>query len=143
MNNSIPTFARRALGLVAGAALAVSTVVAVAQSKAAPRPLQGQVVKLAWIDPLSGPFGPVGTNQLNSWKFFVDKFNANNVAGVKFEITGYDNKGAPGESLNALKLATDSGARYIIQGNGSASPWRSSTRSTSTTSATRARSWST
>ncbi|MEO7008503.1 MAG: branched-chain amino acid ABC transporter substrate-binding protein, partial [Caldimonas sp.] len=92
--------------------------VALAQSKAA-KPLQGQVVKLAWIDPLSGPFGPVGTNQLNSWKFFIDKFNANNPAGVKFEITGYDNKGAPADSLNALKLATDAGARYIIQGNGS------------------------
>jgi branched-chain amino acid transport system substrate-binding protein len=98
-----------------GAALAVSSGTALAQAK----PLQGQVVKLAWIDPLSGPFGPVGTNQLNSWKFFVDKFNANNVAGVKFEITGYDNKGAPADSLNALKLATDAGARYIIQGNGS------------------------
>ena len=35
---------------------------------------------------------PVGNNQLNSWKFVVDKFNANNPAGVKFEITGIDNK---------------------------------------------------
>ena len=111
--------AKRAVALCAGALLATSAGFALAQTKAAAKPLQGQVVKLAWIDPLSGPFGPVGTNQLNSWKFFVDKFNADNVAGVKFEITGYDNKGAPGESLNALKLATDAGARYIIQGNGS------------------------
>ena len=110
---------RRVIALCAGALLATSTSLALAQAKAAAKPLQGQVVKLAWIDPLSGPFGPVGTNQLNSWKFFVDKFNADNPAGVKFEITGYDNKSAPGESLNALKLATDSGARYIIQGNGS------------------------
>ncbi len=119
MNNSILIFARHAIGFVVGAAMAVSTGAALAQSKAAAKPLQGEVVKLAWIDPLSGPFGPVGTNQLNSWKFFVDKFNANNPAGVKFEITGYDNKGAPADSLNALKLATDAGARYIIQGNGS------------------------
>ena len=110
-----PSLFRSTVAACVGATLAVSAGTALAQAK----PLQGQVVKLAWIDPLSGPFGPVGTNQLNSWKFFVDKFNANNPAGVKFEITGYDNKGAPAESLNALKLATDAGARYIIQGNGS------------------------
>ena len=111
--------AKRTVAFCAGALLAASAGFALAQTKAAAKPLQGQVVKLAWIDPLSGPFGPVGTNQLNSWKFFVDKFNSDNPAGVKFEITGYDNKGAPAESLNALKLATDAGARYIIQGNGS------------------------
>ena len=38
---------------------------------------------------------------------------------MKFEITGFDNKVSPAESLNALKLATDQGIRYIIQGNGS------------------------
>ncbi|MDQ2733935.1 MAG: branched-chain amino acid ABC transporter substrate-binding protein [Pseudomonadota bacterium] len=119
MNNSIPTFARHAISFVVGAAMAVSTGAVLAQSKAAAKPLQGQVVKLAWIDPLSGPFGPVGTNQLNSWKFFIDKFNANNPAGVKFEVTGFDNKVSPAESLNALKLATDQGIRYIIQGNSS------------------------
>jgi len=119
MNTPVTRLARSAWALCLGVALAASAGPAAAQAKAGAKPLQGQVVKLAWIDPLSGPFGPVGTNQLNSWKFFVDKFNANNAAGVKFEITGYDNKGAPGESLNALKLATDAGARYIIQGNGS------------------------
>ena len=119
MNTQNTRLAGRLVALCVGAALAAAAGAVLAQSKAAAKPLQGQVVKLAWIDPLSGPFGPVGTNQLNSWKFFVDKFNADNAAGVKFEITGYDNKGAPGESLNALKLATDAGARYIIQGNGS------------------------
>ena len=119
MNTPVTRLARSAWALGLGLALAASAGPAAAQAKAGAKPLQGQVVKLAWIDPLSGPFGPVGTNQLNSWKFFVDKFNADNAAGVKFEITGYDNKGAPGESLNALKLATDAGARYIIQGNGS------------------------
>ncbi len=99
-----------ALGLAGSASLAV------AQAK---KPLEGQVVKLAWIDPLSGLMGPVGNNQLNSWKFQIDKFNANNLAGVKFEITGIDNKLSPTESLNALKSATDQGIRYIIQGNGS------------------------
>ncbi|MEO8835151.1 MAG: ABC transporter substrate-binding protein, partial [Caldimonas sp.] len=115
----VSTAARCSLAFGVGFALAASAGTASAQAKRAAKPLQGQVVKMAWIDPLSGLMGPVGNNQLNSWKFAVDKFNANNAAGVKFEITGIDNKLSPTESLNALKHATDDGARYIIQGNGS------------------------
>ena len=111
--------ARRAVALCAGALLATSAGSALAQAKAAAKPLQGEVVKMAWIDPLSGLMGPVGTNQLKSWQFYAEKFNANNPAGVKFEIIGIDNKLSPTESLNALKSATDQGIRYIIQGNSS------------------------
>ena len=83
---------------------------------------------------------PVGTNQLKSWQFIAEKFNASNPAGVKFEIVGFDNKLSPQESLNALKAAIDQGVRYVIQGNGSSvRAARSSTRSTSTTSAIPAR----
>jgi branched-chain amino acid transport system substrate-binding protein len=102
--------------LTVGAAIVVAAVTAPAW---AAKPLEGQTVKLAWIDPLSGLMGPVGNNQLNSWKFAVEKFNAINPAGVKFEVVGFDNKLSPTESLNALKSATDQGIRYIIQGNGS------------------------
>ena len=102
--------------LTIGAAIVVAAVTAPAW---AAKPLEGQTVKLAWIDPLSGLMGPVGNNQLNSWKFAIEKFNAINPAGVKFEVVGFDNKLSPTESLNALKSATDQGIRYIIQGNGS------------------------
>ncbi|MEO8923587.1 MAG: hypothetical protein ABI330_12310, partial [Caldimonas sp.] len=105
MNNSIPTFARHAIGFVVGAAMAVSTGAALAQSKGGAKPLQGQVAKLAWIDPLSGLLGPVGNNILNSWKFAVDKFNASNPAGVKFELISFDNKLSAAETLNAFKSA--------------------------------------
>ena len=80
---------------------------------------KGQTVKLMWIDPLTGLMGPVGTNQLKSAQFLAEKFNANNPAGVKFEVEGIDNKLSPAESLNALKAALDKGVRYIVQGNGS------------------------
>ena len=96
-------------------ALALSAGSALAQAK----PLAGQTVKMMWIDPLTGLMGPVGSNQLKSWQFFTEKFNATNPAGVKFEIIGVDNKLSPTESLNALKSAIDQGIRYVIQGNGS------------------------
>jgi branched-chain amino acid transport system substrate-binding protein len=90
-----------------------------AKAATAAGPLAGQTVKIALIDPQSGLMGPVGLNQLKSFQFFAEKFSANNPAGVKFELVGFDNKLSPTESLNALKAATDQGIRYITQGNGS------------------------
>lgn len=80
---------------------------------------KGETVKIAFIDPLSGLMGPVGSNQLKSFQFFAEKFNQSNPAGVKFEIISFDNKLSPTESLNALKAAIDQGVRYITQGDGS------------------------
>jgi len=79
----------------------------------------GQTVKIAFIDPLSGPFANVGQNQLKSWQFTAEDFNKKNAAGVKFEFVAFDNKGSPQESLNNLKAAIDQGIRYVVQGNGS------------------------
>jgi branched-chain amino acid transport system substrate-binding protein len=80
----------------------------------------GETVKIAFIDPLSGPFANVGQNQLKSWQFAAERLSgAKNPAGVKFEVVGFDNKGSPQESLNSLKAAIDQGFRYVTQGNGS------------------------
>ena len=81
---------------------------------------KGETVKIAWIDPLSGLMAPVGQNQVNSFRFFAEKFSgAGNPAGVKFEVVPFDNKLSPAESLTALKAAIDQGIRYVTQGNGS------------------------
>ena len=81
---------------------------------------KGETVKIAWIDPLTGLMAPVGQNQVNSFRFFAEKFSgAGNPAGVKFEVVPFDNKLSPAESLTALKAAIDQGIRYITQGNGS------------------------
>jgi len=114
-----PQASKRLFCLTVGAALAVSTGVVLAQAKSGGKPLAGETVKIAWIDPLTGLMGPVGNNQLKSFQFFAEKFNATNPAGVKFEIVGIDNKLSPTESLNALKSAIDQGIRYVTQGDGS------------------------
>ncbi|HJV94622.1 MAG TPA: ABC transporter substrate-binding protein, partial [Albitalea sp.] len=92
---------------------------AMAQTNVGAKPLAGQTVKIAWIDPLSGLMAPMGNNFTKSFQFMAEKFNATNPAGVKFELVSFDNKLSPTESLNALKLAIDQGVRYVVQGAGS------------------------
>lgn len=103
------------LKVIAIAALATASGLALAQ--------KGETVKIAFMDPLSGPFANVGQNQLKSWQYIAERFSNKNAAGVKFEVVGFDNKGSPQESLNTLKAAIDQGFRYVAQGNGSGAAW--------------------
>ena len=79
-------------------------------------------VKIAFIDPLSGPFAPTGTSGLAEFKYAADQF-VNSKGGVMggdtFEIVPFDNKISPKESLIQLQVAIDQGIRFIVQGNSS------------------------
>ena len=82
---------------------------------------QAQTVKVAYIDPLSGPFANVGEQGLAEFRFAVDRMNQSGRLGkVKLEVIGFDNKVSPQESLNQLKRVIDQDIRYITQGNSSA-----------------------
>ncbi|WP_225984823.1 MULTISPECIES: branched-chain amino acid ABC transporter substrate-binding protein [Noviherbaspirillum] len=77
-------------------------------------------VKIAVIDPLSGPFAALGENQLKSWQIMGEIANKEKWAGEHtLEFVAFDNKASPQESLNQLKRAIDGGFRYIAQANGS------------------------
>jgi len=81
---------------------------------------QAETIKVAFIDPLSGPFAPVGQNQLKSFQTIADLATQQKWAGEhKIEVVGFDNKASPQESLTQLKAVIDQGIRYITQGNGS------------------------
>ena len=73
-------FTKQALGTLCGALLVTGA--AWAQ--------KGETVKIAWIDPLSGPFANIGQNSLKTFQFMAEKLNAGNPAGVKFEIVSFD-----------------------------------------------------
>lgn len=79
-------------------------------------------IKIAFIDPLSGPFAATGTNGLHQYEFAADHM-VNDKGGLldgrNFEIVGFDNKISPKESLIQLQVAIDQGIRYIAQGNSS------------------------
>ena len=84
---------------------------------AAESALDRQTVRIAFIDPLSGPMSDIGRNGLRSWQFMAEAMSG--AGGPRFVVAGFDNKGSPQESLNALKAAVDQGFSYIVQGNGS------------------------
>jgi branched-chain amino acid transport system substrate-binding protein len=77
-------------------------------------------IKIAFIDPLSGPFAATGQNGLQQFKFAADHLNqAGGVLGRKFEVIGYDNKVSPQEALIQLKKVIGDGISIVVQGNSS------------------------
>lgn len=79
-------------------------------------------IKVAFIDPLSGPFASTGTNGLHQFEFAADYYinqNGGVLGGTNFEIVAFDNKISPKESLIQLQVAIDQGIRFIAQGNSS------------------------
>lgn len=84
-------------------------------------PSWAEVVRVAMIDALSGTFAPLGEKQLHTFEMLMSNANKNHLAGkgVTFEVTGFDGKGSPQESLSQLKTVIDQDFRYIAQGGGS------------------------
>ncbi|MEW5879636.1 MAG: branched-chain amino acid ABC transporter substrate-binding protein [Pseudomonadota bacterium] len=99
------------------ALLAAGSVLAQGKGRTAPE----QTVKIAFMDPLSGPFAAVGQAILKHFQYSAEIVNAKQLAGpgVKFEIVPFDNKGSPQESLTLLRSIIDQGIHYVTQGNGS------------------------
>lgn len=80
-----------------------------------------ETIKIAVIDPLSGPFANVGEAMVRHMQLAVDMVNARGgvLGGTKFEVVTFDSKSNPQEAQLALKQAIDQGIRYINQTNGS------------------------
>ena len=77
-------------------------------------------IRIAYIDPLSGPFAATGENGLNQFKYAADGINkAGGVLGRQIEIVPLDNKVSPQESLIQLKKVIGDGIPFVFQGNSS------------------------
>ena len=76
-----------------------------------------ETVKIAHVDPLSGPFALVGESFAHHLAAVAAEINAK--GGIQFEIVDLDNKSSPQESVLMLKEAADRGIRYLTQGAGS------------------------
>ena len=78
-------------------------------------------IKIAYTDPLSGPFAQVGDANLKQFQYIIDYINnvKGGALGKKFELVPFDNKSQPSDALIALKSATDQNMPFIMQCSGS------------------------
>src|SRR5258708_29223637 len=83
--------------------------------------LAADTIKIAHIDPQSGPFALQGQSGDRHIQQAIDEINARGgvLGGIKLELVSLDNKSSPQESLVALKQAIDQAIRFVTQGNGS------------------------
>jgi branched-chain amino acid transport system substrate-binding protein len=82
---------------------------------------QGATIKIAYVDPLSGPMAGIGDTGLKNFQFILEEINAKGGAnGKKLEIVPFDNKLNAQETIVQVQKAIDSGIRIITQGNGTA-----------------------
>lgn len=77
-------------------------------------------IKIAYIDPFSGPFASGGDEFLKVFQYILQRVNAEGGAlGKKFELVPFDDKLQPAEALIALRKATDQNIPFVAQCTGS------------------------
>ncbi|MEO8303758.1 MAG: branched-chain amino acid ABC transporter substrate-binding protein [Betaproteobacteria bacterium] len=82
--------------------------------------IAAEPIRIALIEPFSGPFANIGTESLHAFQSEFDRINANGgVLDRHFEIIALDNKSSPQEATLQVQFAIDQGIRYILQGAGS------------------------
>lgn len=79
-----------------------------------------QAIRIAMIDPFSGPSALQGETALRHLQMAVDEVNSAGgvLGGRNIEIRPLDNKGNPQEALIALQHAIDQGIQIVLQGVG-------------------------
>jgi branched-chain amino acid transport system substrate-binding protein len=80
-----------------------------------------QTVKVAIIDPLSGPFANIGEYNVKHAQMAIDQINAHGgvAGGQKLELVLLDSKNNPQEAGLVLQQAIDQNIRYVYQAAGS------------------------
>src|SRR5471032_2383114 len=82
--------------------------------------LAAETIKIAYVDPFSGPFASGGDEFLKIFKVLFDRVNASGGAlGRQFELVPFDDKLQPAEALIALKTVTDQNIPFVMQCTGS------------------------
>jgi len=84
---------------------------------------QQPTYKIAYIDPLSGPFANVGELMLMHTQYAIEEINAKGgvLGGTRLQLLQFDSKLSAQESQSALQAAIDQGARAIVTGGSGSS----------------------
>lgn len=76
-------------------------------------------IKVAVIEPLSGPLAGNGTDVLERFRYLFDAINARGgVDGHRFEVFGYDNGFDVEKTAQQMRRAADEGVSFVIHGIG-------------------------
>ncbi|MEI7969245.1 MAG: branched-chain amino acid ABC transporter substrate-binding protein [Betaproteobacteria bacterium] len=80
-----------------------------------------QTIRIAHIDPLSGPFALVGESASRMLQAAVEDLNARGgvLGGTRLELQHYDSKSSPQESVLLLKQIIDADIRFVSIYSGS------------------------
>ena len=84
---------------------------------------QQATFKIAYIDPLSGPFANIGQLMLTNIQYAVQDINAKGgvLKGSQLQLLQFDSKLSAQESQSALQAAIDQGARAVVTGGSGSS----------------------
>jgi branched-chain amino acid transport system substrate-binding protein len=84
---------------------------------------QQPTFKIAYIDPLSGPFANIGQLMLSNIQYAVQDINAKGgvLKGSQLQLLQFDSKLSAQESQSALQAAIDQGARAVVTGGSGSS----------------------
>jgi len=101
------------------APVALASLLALAGAAQAQQP----TYKIAYIDPLSGPFANVGELMLMHTQYAIEDINAKGgvLGGTKLQLLQFDSKLSAQESQSALQAAIDQGAQAIVTGGSGSS----------------------
>ena len=79
-----------------------------------------ETIKIAYQEPLSGPFASIGTAGLSDFLFVAADINKRGgILGRDIEIVQFDNKLSGQEAVIQLQRAIDQGIRFLLQGQSS------------------------
>ena len=83
--------------------------------------VKNETLKIAAIEPLSGPYAAVGQDLVEQLKFYANLVNSNGGLkdGRKIEIVALDNAMKAEKTTELLRKSIDEGIRFITQGAGS------------------------
>jgi ABC-type branched-subunit amino acid transport system substrate-binding protein len=101
------------------APIALASLLALAGAAKAQQP----TYKIAYIDPLSGPFANVGELMLMHTQYAIEEINAKGgvLGGTRLQLLQFDSKLSAQESQSALQAAIDQGAKAIVTGGSGSS----------------------
>ena len=78
-------------------------------------------IKIAMIEPMSGPLAAIGLDLIEGLEFFAERINkAGGVLGGRhLEVVAYDNQMIAEKTIQQLRKVIDEDIRYVTQGVGS------------------------